>query len=73
MRDVVHPDVELPAPARLRQLLERGEMVLDVLLKQGVPVAYNAHALWRACSPGATASASPWASRTRPRRSRSST
>ena len=40
MRDVVHPDVELPAPARLRQMLESGQMVLDVLLKQGVPVAY---------------------------------
>ena len=40
MRDVVHPEVELPAPARLRQMLERGDMVLDVLLKQGVPVAY---------------------------------
>ena len=40
MRDVVHPDIELPAPAKLRQALERGEMVLDVLLRQGVPVAY---------------------------------
>jgi DNA-binding GntR family transcriptional regulator len=40
MRDVVHPDVELPAATPLRQLLERGEMVLDVLLRQGVPVAY---------------------------------
>lgn len=40
MRDVVHPDVELPTQARLRQTLERGEMVLDVLLKAGVPVAY---------------------------------
>jgi DNA-binding GntR family transcriptional regulator len=41
MRDVVHPDIQLPAPAKLRQALERGQMVLDVLLKQGVPVAYN--------------------------------
>jgi DNA-binding GntR family transcriptional regulator len=40
MRDVVHPEVELPSPARLRQMLEQGEMVLDVLLRQGVPVAY---------------------------------
>ena len=40
MRDVVHPEVELPAPTRLRQMLERGNMVLDVLLKHGVPVAY---------------------------------
>jgi GntR family transcriptional regulator len=41
MTDVVHPDVELPTPAKLRQALERGQMVLDVLLKAGVPVAYN--------------------------------
>jgi GntR family transcriptional regulator len=41
MRDVVHPDIELPAPSRLRQALERGQMVLDVLLKSGVPVAYT--------------------------------
>jgi len=41
MCDVVHPDIPLPAPAKLRQALERGQMVLDVLLKQGVPVAYN--------------------------------
>jgi GntR family transcriptional regulator len=41
MRDVVHPDVPLPAAARLRQMLESGHMVLDVLLKQGVPVAYT--------------------------------
>jgi len=41
MRDVVHPAIKLPSPARLRQALERGQMVLDVLLKSGVPVAYN--------------------------------
>jgi DNA-binding GntR family transcriptional regulator len=41
MTDVVRPDIELPPPARLRSTLERGQMVLDVLLKQGVPVAYN--------------------------------
>jgi GntR family transcriptional regulator len=41
MTDVVRPGVELPAPAKLRQALERGQMVLDVLLKAGVPVAYN--------------------------------
>jgi GntR family transcriptional regulator len=41
MRDVVHPEVKLPAPPRIRQLLEKGQMVLDVLLKQGVPVAYT--------------------------------
>jgi DNA-binding GntR family transcriptional regulator len=41
MHDVVRPDIELPAPAALRRTLERGKMVLDVLLGQGVPVAYN--------------------------------
>jgi len=41
MRDVVHPSVELPSATRIRSLLERGEMVLDILLKQGVPVAYT--------------------------------
>jgi DNA-binding GntR family transcriptional regulator len=41
MRDVVHPAMKLPPPARLRRALEHGQMVLDVLLKQGVPVAYN--------------------------------
>ena len=30
-----------PSPAKLRQALERGQMVLDVLLKADVPVAYN--------------------------------
>ena len=48
MRDVVHPDVELPGAGRLRQALERGQMVLDLLIKQGVPVAYTrAHILAR--------------------------
>jgi GntR family transcriptional regulator len=41
MRDVVHPDASLPSPAKLRRALQRGQMVLDVLLKHGVPVAYN--------------------------------
>lgn len=41
MCDVVRPEIKLPPPARLRRALARGQMVLDVLLKQGVPVAYN--------------------------------
>jgi GntR family transcriptional regulator len=41
MRDVVHPSVALPPPSKLKRALERGQMVLDVLLKQRVPVAYN--------------------------------
>jgi DNA-binding GntR family transcriptional regulator len=51
MRDVVNPGVDLPPRSRLRQALERGEMVLDVLLKHGVPVAYTrAHILARVVS-----------------------
>jgi GntR family transcriptional regulator len=41
MRDVVHPDVELPPAGRIRSQLEKGEMVLDILLRAGVPVAYT--------------------------------
>jgi GntR family transcriptional regulator len=41
MRDVVHPNIELPPPARIRSQLEKGEMVLDILLRGGVPVAYT--------------------------------
>src|SRR5829696_4917178 len=41
MRDVVHPEVEMPSTVKLRQALERGDMVLDVIRGQGVPVAYT--------------------------------
>jgi DNA-binding GntR family transcriptional regulator len=41
MRDYLSPQVELPSPPRLRHALERGEMVLDVLMNAGVPVAYT--------------------------------
>lgn len=52
MRDVVRPGIDLPAPAKLRQALERGQMVLDVLLKANVPVAYNrSHIVARVVSP----------------------
>jgi GntR family transcriptional regulator len=52
MRDAVHPSVKLPSPARIRSMLEKGEMVLDVLLKQGVPVAYTrAHITARVLTP----------------------
>ena len=48
MRDVVHPSVELPSAPRIKATLEKGEMVLDILLKQGVPVAYTrAHIIAR--------------------------
>jgi DNA-binding GntR family transcriptional regulator len=41
MRDVIHPDVTMPSSGKLRQALVRGEMVLDVIRGQGVPVAYT--------------------------------
>jgi DNA-binding GntR family transcriptional regulator len=40
MVDVVRPGIELPDPARLRAPLERGAMVLDLLLEHGIPVAF---------------------------------
>jgi GntR family transcriptional regulator len=38
MRDVVHPDVELPPDDELRRAMRRGDMVLDILLELEVPV-----------------------------------
>jgi GntR family transcriptional regulator len=40
MYDVVHPSIDLPDIADLRAELERGRMVLDVLIDIGVPVTY---------------------------------
>jgi GntR family transcriptional regulator len=40
MADVVHPDVPLPGEPALRRALERGAMILDVLLEQDVPIAF---------------------------------
>ena len=40
MVDVVHPDLPLPSEARLRRALARGAMVLDVLIAEGIPVAF---------------------------------
>jgi GntR family transcriptional regulator len=40
MFDVVHPSVSLPAEDALREKLEQGSMVLDVLIELGVPVTY---------------------------------
>jgi GntR family transcriptional regulator len=42
MRDVVRPGVSLPDGPALRRALERGRMVLDILLGMGVPVAFAA-------------------------------
>jgi GntR family transcriptional regulator len=40
MYDVVHPDIDLPELDVLRDALEQGQMVLDVLIDIGVPVTY---------------------------------
>jgi GntR family transcriptional regulator len=40
MFDVVHPKVSLPDDETLRRALERGQMVLDVLIGLGVPVTF---------------------------------
>ena len=40
MFDVVHPKVSMPEDGPLRAALERGQMVLDVLIDLGVPVTY---------------------------------
>jgi DNA-binding GntR family transcriptional regulator len=40
MRDVVRPDVALPAERRVARVIEEGGMVLDVLLEAGVQVAF---------------------------------
>ena len=40
MFDVVHPSVALPDDDELRDALQRGQMVLDVLIELGVPVTF---------------------------------
>jgi GntR family transcriptional regulator len=40
MTDVVHPDIQLPSAAAMRRAFERGEMIMDVMLAQGVPIAF---------------------------------
>jgi GntR family transcriptional regulator len=40
MVDTVHPDVQLPSDARVRRAIERGDMVLDILVAQELPIAY---------------------------------
>ncbi len=40
MRDIVHPDVEVPPAHELRAAVAEGEMVLDVLVGRGVPIAF---------------------------------
>jgi DNA-binding GntR family transcriptional regulator len=41
MVDTVHPDVPLPSDAPLQRAIERGDMVLDVLMEAGMAIAYS--------------------------------
>ena len=40
MRDIVHRTSGLPPPEELRAAIASGEMVLDVLIERGVPIAF---------------------------------
>ena len=40
MRDIVHPEIELSPPEEVRAAVESGKMVLDLLLDQGVRIAF---------------------------------
>ena len=40
MRDIIHPDIELPPADELRAAIAAGKMVLDVLIEHGVPIAF---------------------------------
>jgi GntR family transcriptional regulator len=42
MHDVVHPDVELPGAGALADAFERGDMLLDVLVGEGLPITFSA-------------------------------
>ena len=41
MSDIVHPRVDLPPPEELDAWLRAGNMILDVLIEQGLPVAFS--------------------------------
>ena len=40
MRDWIHPSVPLPSLERLTAAIERGQMMLDIVIEAGVPVAF---------------------------------
>ena len=40
MVDTIHPEARPRSDARLRKAMERGDMVIDVLVAEGVPLAY---------------------------------
>jgi GntR family transcriptional regulator len=41
MTDVVHPDVPLPTPEEMDRSLRAGNMILDILVGHGLPVAFS--------------------------------
>ncbi len=53
MRDIVHPDVDLPPLQDLREAIESGQMVMDVLVEQGTGIAFAKTRVWpRLVEPG---------------------
>jgi GntR family transcriptional regulator len=64
MRDIVHPDVDLPPADELREAIAAGEMVLDVLVACGVPIAFaNTQVRPRLVEPGSRVGAALGATR----------
>ena len=64
MRDIVHPDVDLPPADELREAVAAGEMVLDVLVARGVPIAFaNTQVRPRLVEPGSRLGAALGATR----------
>jgi DNA-binding GntR family transcriptional regulator len=45
MVDTLHPAIHVPSDVRLRRAIERGDMVLDVLLAEGLAIAYSTTAI----------------------------
>lgn len=41
MTDILHPDVSLPSGSELDARLRDGEMIIDVLVAQGLPIAFS--------------------------------
>ena len=62
MRDIIHPDIELPPADELRAAIAAGKMVLDVLIEHGVPIAFAR----TRCGRGWSSPTGGWARRSAP-------
>ena len=40
MRDIIHPEIELPSADELRGEIEAGKMILDIMVERGVTIAF---------------------------------